>query len=72
MATSIVVLGTPIKNIKMIFSNLIAKSDAQKVMAKYGFGCSFHDLKYFEVGILFIFLEFVINLRAPIPKFVDV
>ena len=33
-------------------------------MAKYGFGRKFHDLKYFEVGDFFIFLEFLINLRA--------
>ena len=40
-------------------------------MAKSGFGRRFHDLKYFEVGFFFIFLEFIINLRAPLQKFVE-
>ena len=44
--------------------SLIIRNIAQKVVAKSGFGCKFHDLKYFEVGFLFyIFLEFIINLR---------
>ena len=40
-------------------------------MAKYGFGRRFHDLKYFEVGFFFIFLEFIINLRATLQNFVE-
>ena len=40
-------------------------------MANSCFGCRFHDLEYFEVGIIFIFLEFIINLRAPLQKFVE-
>ena len=39
---------------------------AQKVMANFGFGRRMHDLKYFEVGFFSIFLDFVINLRAPL------
>ena len=32
-------------------SKLVIKIDAQKQMAKYGFGCKFHDdHKFFEVG----------------------
>ena len=31
-------------------SKLIIKSNAHMVMAKFGFGRRFHDLKYFEVG----------------------
>ena len=40
-------------------------------MPKFGFGCRFYHLKYFEVGIFFIFLEFIINLRATMQKFVE-
>ena len=69
MVPSIVVLGTQIHNIKQISSKDIIKSIAQKVMAKYDFGSRFHDLKYFEVG-KFLILEFFINLRAPLQKFV--
>ena len=35
-------------------SKLIIKSDAQKQMVEYGFGRRFHDLKYIEVGIIYI------------------
>ena len=45
MAPSIVVLGTQTSNIKMRSSKLIVKSIAQKVMARFGFGRTFHDLK---------------------------
>ena len=46
-------------------SKLIIKSIAQKVMANYGFGCKFHDLKYLDFRFFFfIFLEFIINMRA--------
>ena len=46
-------------------SKNIIKNSAQKVVDKFGFGLGIHDLKYFEVGIFLIFLEFIINLRAP-------
>ena len=29
---------------------LIIKNDVEKAMAKFGFGCRFYNLKYFEVG----------------------
>ena len=35
---------------KMISSNLIIQSATQKVIANFGFGRKFQDLKYFEVG----------------------
>ena len=53
MPPSVVVLGTQIRNIKMRSSKLIIKSIAQNVMAKFGFGQRFHNLKCFEVGFLF-------------------
>ena len=34
-------------------SKLIIKSNAQKEMAKSGFGCRFHDLNYFELKWFF-------------------
>ena len=40
-------------------------------MAKIGFGCRFHDLKYFKVGLFFIFLNFFITLRVLLQKFVE-
>lgn len=55
--------------IKLNIMHVIIECTAQKVMVKYGYGCKFHDLKYFEVGFLFTFLAFVINLRAPIQFF---
>jgi hypothetical protein len=60
----------------MRFSKPIIKSTTQKVMASYGFKCRFHDLEYLEVGFLFfiifsIFLELIINLRAPLQKFIE-
>ena len=33
-----------------IWSTLIIRNTAQKVMVDSGFGRRFHDLKYFEVG----------------------
>ena len=45
MLAFINVLGTQICNIKMRSSKLIIKITTQKVMAKYIFGCRFHDLK---------------------------
>ena len=50
---------------------LSIKSDAQKQMIEYGFGCRFHDLNYSEVGIRFMFLEFIIYLRASSQNFVE-
>ena len=47
-------------------SKLIINSTTQKVMAKSSVGRRFHDIKDFEVEIFFIFLEFIINLRAPL------
>ena len=55
---------------KIRFLNLIIKYISQKVMATYGFGRRFHDLEYLEVGIYFIGLEFIINLRAPLQNLV--
>lgn len=45
---------------KLRFSKVISRSDAQMQMVESGFGCGFHDFEYFEVGNLFIFLEFII------------
>ena len=42
---------------------LIIKSNAQKKMARFGCGCEFHDLDYFEFDFFFMFLEFIIHLR---------
>jgi len=57
---------------KMRSSKFIIKSTAQKVMAQFGSGHKFHDLKCFEVGIcFFIFLKSIVNLRAPLQKFVE-
>ena len=64
MAPFIVVLGTQIQNIKMRSLNLIIKRYAPKVMTKFDFGQKFHNLKYLEGGFSFIFLEYIINLRA--------
>jgi hypothetical protein len=50
-------------------SKLINESIAQKIVAKYGVECRLHDLKYFEAGFIFIFLEFIINLRAHYKSF---
>ena len=40
-------------------------------MAKTSFKRRFHDLKYFDVGFYFIYLEFIINLRSSLQKFVE-
>lgn len=40
-------------------------------MAKFGFRHRFHDFKYFDVRFYFINLEFVINLRSSLQKFVE-
>ena len=58
-------------NIEMRSSKLIIRNNAQKVMAKSGFGRRFHDLKYIEVGFLYIFLEFTINARAKLHNELD-
>ena len=47
----------------IIYIKVIIISIAQRVLVKYGFGRRFHDLKYFEVRIFFIFLQFIIKLR---------
>ena len=49
--TSFVVCNTQLQNIKLRFSKLIIKSDAQKHMVEYGFERKFHDLKYFDFGL---------------------
>ena len=46
MMTSIVVLSSQMENTKMRSSKLIINNNAQKQMAKYGFGHKFHDLNY--------------------------
>jgi hypothetical protein len=48
-----IISSTHIKNIKMRSLKHVIKNIVKKVMAKYGFGHRFHDLKYFEVGFLF-------------------
>ena len=40
-------------------------------MTKFGFGCRLYDLKYFEVGFFFFYLEFILNLRVALQKFVE-
>ena len=40
-------------------SELVLKSDAQKVITKSGFGHKFHGLKYFEDEFHFMFLDLV-------------
>ena len=37
-------------------------------MSKFDFGSRFHDLKYFEVGFFFKFLEFLINSGEPLQR----
>ena len=53
MVPSMFLLSTQIQNIKMRSSKLVIKSNAQKQMVIFGFGCKFHSLKYVELGILF-------------------
>ena len=51
-------------------SKLIIKSIAQKVVASVGFGCRFHDLKYFEVGIFFLRIPWIhYKLKGKITNF---
>jgi hypothetical protein len=40
-------------------------------MANFGFGCRFYELEYVEARIFFIFLEFIINLRAPLQNILE-
>jgi hypothetical protein len=68
MMTSTTVISTQIYNVKMTSSKNITKSKVRKQIAKYGFECRFHDLKYFEHGFFFTFLKFKMNLRAPCKK----
>ena len=35
----------------MRFSKAIIRSDSLKVMAKFGFGCRFYDLKYLKLEV---------------------
>ena len=51
--TFVVMLNTQMLKTKLRSSILIIKSDAQKQMVESGFGCRFHDVKYFEVEIFF-------------------
>jgi hypothetical protein len=55
MMTSIIVTSTQIYNVKMTFSKNITKSKAKKQMAEYGFGRTFHDLKYSKHGFFFLY-----------------
>jgi hypothetical protein len=55
MVISIIVKSTQIYNVKMTSSKNITKSKVQKQVAKYGFGRTFHDLKYSKHGI-FIYI----------------
>jgi hypothetical protein len=52
MMTFVIVLDTQMLKIKLESSIFIIKNDAQKQMVEFGFGCRFHDLNYFKVGIL--------------------
>ena len=38
-------------------SKFVNENNAQKQMAKFGFGCKFHDLKHFEIEICFHIFE---------------
>ena len=60
MMTPIVLLSTQMWNIEMRSSKLIIKSNAQKQMARFGFGRKYHDLNYFELEF-FTFLGFIIH-----------
>ena len=63
MVTFTVVLSTHMQNANMRSPQLIIKSNAQKQMARFGCGCEFHDLHYFELDFFFMFLEFLMHLR---------
>ena len=52
-------------------SKLILKSIAQKVMAKYGFECRFHDLKYLEVRFFLHISGIHYKLEGTITKMVN-
>ena len=77
MMASIVVLSTQMCNTKMRSSKLINKSDVRKQIVKFGFGCEFHDLNYFELYLFIkmiyfsIFFEFIIHLRSSSNIFVQ-
>ena len=49
-------------------SIVIFKSIAHKDMAKSFVLHRFHDIKYFEVIIFFLILEFIINMRASLQN----
>ena len=45
-------------------SKVIIKHNAQKHMARFGFGHKFHNLNYFDLDFFFTFLHFIIHLRS--------
>jgi hypothetical protein len=49
MLTSFVVVSAQVWKSKMRSSKLIMKSNAQKQMGIFDFGCKFHDLNHFEL-----------------------
>ena len=55
----------------MTRAQIIVKSNAPKMMTKFSFERRLHNLKYFEVGFSFIYLEFIIWLRAKSQDFVE-
>ena len=44
----IIVFNAQVQNIKILSSKCNIKSNAQKKMARFDFGCKFHDLNYVE------------------------
>ena len=52
----------------MRFSKLMIKNIAQKVMTKFSFVQRFHNLEYLTLTFWFLFLEFIIDLRASLQK----
>lgn len=64
MMTSIVLLSTRMQNIKMRSSKLFIKGHTPNQISRSGFGCTFHELNYFELDFFSISLEFVIHLRS--------
>jgi hypothetical protein len=51
----------------MSSSKVVLESDDEKKMAKYSFGCKFHDLKHFKIKF-YIFLKIIILLRQKYTK----
>ena len=52
------------KNIEMRPSKLFIKVMLKKQMARFGVEHKLHDIKYFVVGLFYIFLKFIKTLRA--------